>query len=793
MPGLQADVNLANQLINTLFPSRNFIDQARGLVSITAIDKEQLGLTWVIDMRNLGNLQPTEWLQKKGLRFRTTSFRGQPVWTVELPGKEELALATYRNLLILGRRPYQVEAVLVGAADGNNWLKALGSPSDESGTFTVYWNPSNWGDIRNTLFSEPGQSLFGDWEKWLNSAKIVCQPDSSGLRLTGELSVAGRYLDSPSRAGVTEGALWSLLPANTAAVKVINTADNPQYFGQITGQSISRFRRFLLPRLQGPALELDLRPLNAQIAERRLHFYSFDDKDRMEEALNAWMAEVGILRSVDYQSFLLTQVNEDQSLFPWSDQNWQNPWWTIVGSYLLISQSRTTLENWIDQYTVGNTIPLTETVRQLTPSVSGGQFYFFLDWEQWRTAWRDIVKDRQLAEALPELGQSVMSIHSQGTTAELTGYWSQPQQTGAEGNLVWRQRVSDLITGGPWVCAIDQKEQLILAQGWDDQLFAYDINGKLQWQRHWDGPIISPIQTIALQDRRALVFNTRNAIYLTELDGTPIAPFPLSLRNETDQPVTVVDFSANRDYSFFTVSTDGCIYGYELSGGPIEAWSPKCNLGPIDHPLLHFQDSNRDYLVIRNAYGTVRAFARDGSPRLSADFAGGAAAMWPQFQSQNGRKQIVMASDSGLIQTLSLEGQSFQFQLPIAPAPALRMISEDFFGSSRPDFLVASGRQLSLHGYTSNGMRRQFEKNFPQRIVQVFATTTIGKDKKQIGLLLLPAERIYLLDERGDIWPGFPLAGSTAFLLTDLFQTGEQQLIVGYRDEIIVYQLGKVQ
>ncbi|MEZ4994663.1 MAG: hypothetical protein R2824_29865 [Saprospiraceae bacterium] len=789
LPGLTSDLALTNELIDALFPSRTLIDQARGLLIVNAIDDENLSLTWLIDIRNLGNPDPTTWLEQKKIGYSTSSFRGKPVWTVRLSNGKVLAIARHRNILILGQLPYQVEAVLAGTTDGNNWLKQLGRPTAEEGTFTIYWKADSWGDIQKAIFTTAGLNLSKGWERWLESAKFICRTENNGVRISGELRASGRLLGTGIAPGSVEGELWSLLPATTASIKLINLSDNQDYFRQLDLRSVSRFHRFFRPWLKGPVLELGLRPLDADAADRRLYFYSYGDRERMDEALNDWMAEVGILRTIDYQGFQLTQANEDQHLFPWSDQSWKNPWWTVVGPYLLLSENRTTLENWIDQYTVGNTLPLTEVVRQITPSSSGGQFYFYLDWEQWRTAWKDIVKNKQLANALPELGQTTIRVKSKSMDAELDGLWMQGMDSEDEGNLIWRQRLSDLIAAGPWICSIGEGETLILVQGRDNQLFAYDINGKLRWQRQWNDRIISPVKSIPLKDRRALVFNTRNAIYLTEINGTPIAPFPLNLRNETAQAVTVVDFSDNREYSFFIVSTDGCVYGYDQEGGPVTGWSPKCNLGPVDHPLLHFQDANMDYLLVRNIYGSVRAFARDGSVRLSADFPGGEDAMCPQLQSWEENKRIVMASDSGQIQTLSLLGQPFQLQLPVEAGQPVEMVSDDFFGNNRSDYLVAAGRRLSLHGYTSNGMVKRFEKTFPQRIERAFVPDVDGRGKKKIGILLEPAEKIYLLDEEGEPVPGFPLAGSTPFLLLDLFQTGEQQIIVGYRDELLVYQL----
>jgi hypothetical protein len=235
------------------------------------------------------------------------------------------------------------------------------------------------------------------------------------------------------------------------------------------------------------------------------------------------------------------------------------------------------------------------------------------------------------------------------------------------------------------------------------------------------------------------------------------------------------------------------VYGYQLDGGPVPAWNPFCELGNIQQPLLHFQHDNKDYLVLRNTNGSLRAFARDGSLRIQADFPPGPSHSSLQWQAVADQARIVSCTDSGLVEVAPLRGDPIQFRLPVGNNLDVKMIYADFLGDDRKDFLLSSGKTLALHAYTSRGLIRQFEQALSQEIDQIFPVKEFGKQKQRVGALLENNARIYLLSGAGSILPGFPLAGSTPFFIADLFQTGEAHLIVGYQDEILAYRLPALQ
>ncbi|PHN07523.1 DUF3352 domain-containing protein [Flavilitoribacter nigricans] len=794
LPGLDEDLRNINSLIDTLFPSRTAIDRADGLVSIVPVGNGRVAGTWIFDLRNMGgNLEPEEWLRAKRLRFQSSSFRGQLVYTIDLGDGDKVALSKFRNLLILAKLPFQVEAALATEGNTDHWIDELLPSENPDALCSVYLHPRNWKDLIDQLFTPAGRPVAYTWSDWLERCRIDVFPEQDGYRLEGNSLSDGEWLDNQVPPAALESDLWGMLPANTAGIRALNVGDPLTYFRLHHSGSVRRFQRFFLPWIQGPLLELTLRPFNAQMEERQLYFFGFTDQTSVREALNEWMEEVGVLQTEDYQGFQLTQVYENESLFPFSDESWDNPWWTIVGNYVVLATNQNSLESWVDQYVVGNALPLTETVRQITLSESGGQFAFFLDWKQWRTGWQYLVENGDWARTLPALGQLALRVKTEGRRGKISGLWRPGAELQEAGDLSWRQVLSNRVAAGPWLVREAAGKPQIAAQDATNRLYLLDEAGRIKWQQTLDGKILSPIKTLQVGNVPALTFNTANAIHLVDMDGKPISPFPLELRNPTALPQTVIDFSDDRNYNFFAVSTDGCVYGYELNGGAVPGWNPLCQLGEITQPLLHFQHDNKDYLALRNTNGTLRAFARDGSPRLLGDFPPGPAHSSLQYQLLAGRERIVSCTDSGVVEVLPLIGDPIQIRLPVGNNLGVRMIYEDFRGDDRKDYLLSSGNALALHTYNDRGLVRQFERSFPQKVDRIFKVDQPGKDASQIGLLLESSGKIYLLSPEGEVVNGFPLAGSTSFFIVDLFQAGEPHLIVGYQDEILAYRMAALQ
>src|SRR5690606_27234005 len=110
----------------------------------------------------------------------------------------------------------------------------------------------------------------------------------------------------------------------------------------------------------------------------------------------------------------------------------------------------------------------------------------------------------------------------------------------------------------------------------------------------------------------------------------------------------MVDFDGSGNYNFFLAAENGGIYGFDTKGRPLPGWNPRTGAGDIRHPLKHFQQDGKDYLVALAGEKTIHCFQRDGSVRFPPIVLEGKLPFsMPAVQSYPGAGRIVLCDDSG--------------------------------------------------------------------------------------------------------------------------------------------------
>lgn len=794
LPGVAEDLALLQHFNESV---DLHIAQSSAVLVLVATPGDRLGLSCIIDLPQLDDKQLPNHLASLG-QLTSSRYRSHEVYTLTLTDGRSISAATYQDLLIIGRLPLQVEQILAGADQKSDWLTDLGRPAADA-LLSIYSRTDAWPALQKVLLQSSAYTLADNWANWWHSARIDVMADEEGYRLSGNIVAADRWLEADRSKTPMDSSLRLYLPATTAAVTAVNLPGFAAYTRQHDRGSISRFAHYMFPVLSGQGAMLTLRPYSAALMNDQLWMLHLRDPKEAEQALNNWMSEVGVLESVNYQGFSLTRVNEHESVYPWGYRPWRNPWWTLVGPYLLLANEQATLEGWIDQYAVGSTLPLTKAGRFLLPETTGPAFTFFWDWGAWRTALADMLKDPEIATAVSNLGQLSIGVASQGERAELSGHWLKTAVDQRRQGLSWRLALPVDAAAGPWILATADDGQSMLVQDKRNRLYLADQHGDLLWQKQLSGPIHSDVQAVRLPQAGtsgtyAWAFSTLDHIYLIDEQGNDLSDFPVPLRHPATAGMTVVDFGEERDYALFVPAADSCVYAYDLSGRLLSDWAPKCGLGKIDHAILHFQHQHQDFLVAANDTGLVQAFGRQGELRLQAatDDRTGTAALAVQLLP--GYERIIRGSLGGRMLVLPLAGEPFQISLPTPGSPTpVHQCLFDLIGDPRLDYLYATQNHLYLRGYEKNALREQVAVRTPTAVDALDILQSSRQSAPWIATFDRQQRLISLWNMQGELLHGFPLAADRMGVLADLFDTGEWHLMVSYGHEVLAYRLGEMQ
>ncbi|HMO38034.1 MAG TPA: hypothetical protein PKC76_01515 [Saprospiraceae bacterium] len=727
-------------------------------------------------------------------RLQTFHYRGRTLYQLVFADGKALALAKYRNLLLLSRYPLLVEDA----------LKTLEKPYKSLPQTTAfaplrYRQPAQH---MGSLWINPAnlRLLLEDW--WLPAGLEAVQRAGTAvqwIRLDPEPAIgnmvrlSGQWTPGRPEKTLTaqtprvlQANMLEVIPDNAALVRWYSLSHPSKLSG---GES---FRRYVQPWMHGAAALV-------QTSTDQALVLGFREADAVQTALNALAESVEVLQLYDYQTFTIMQIAEDDLLPTWmtGGDKLRNPYFVTLGNYVVFTDSRAALEIWIDEYIVGKTLAKSPEFLRVYQKLHGTpmQQLLYANLVNLAPQIRESLQTQGLiAAGQPErTGQIAVASTLRGATAQLNGYWM-PARTAKAAPptaIAWKTVLDFPAITAPMPIGLDAQGPIAIAvQDSAFNLYLLRPNGRELWRKKLDGPLLSPVHSITYYDANtvSLFFNTAHNIYLLGMDGAAQGAFPIRLQTPATNGVTVVDFNQNRDYSFFVACANGAIYGFDKLGRPLPGWNPLRGVGKLKHPILHWQYKARDYLVAWNEDGRLMTFQRDGSPRLAArNLAPGLSP--PDFDLAARHNRIVATDQNGLAHIMPLEGNAFQLRLlPRAGGP-VHFTLADVTGDERKDYIALNGETLAVHFYDENQFKLLYTWQNGATWDALCVVAVPGQEKALPGLISHSRKQIQVLNAAGKAHPDFPLGGDSAFFIADLYSNGQTILVVANRESIYAYRV----
>ena len=104
-----------------------------------------------------------------------------------------------------------------------------------------------------------------------------------------------------------------------------------------------------------------------------------------------------------------------------------------------------------------------------------------------------------------------------------------------------------------------------------------------------------------------------------------------------------------------------------------------------------------------------------------------------------------------------------------------------------------SKEQLGIYSYTKNNKFEGFgQHHFNNEQSHLFQIKMPQSNKFKIGTLSKTNQKAYLFNGKGQLFPDFPISGSTPFEIEDLFDDGVNVLVIGHENVVFAYKLKNV-
>ena len=291
-----------------------------------------------------------------------------------------------------------------------------------------------------------------------------------------------------------------------------------------------------------------------------------------------------------------------------------------------------------------------------------------------------------------------------------------------------------------WVLNHRTKNQEIVIQDIDNQLYLISNEGKTLWKKKLDSPIKSSIFQVDLfkNGNLQMAFSTHNSLWVIDRNGQNVSPFPITYK-ETILPIEVFDYEQNMDYRF-VIATENKIRILDKNGKIVSGFEKTNTPNAIVQTPKHFRLGGKDYVVFPEKDGKLNILHRNGKDRIiikdKFDFSENPIFLkedWFCFTTQKG-KQVFIDQNGGL--------RINDRQLSEYHMLAYRHQTEAIISDNK---LIINNKIYEL----------------PYGIYTKPSIFRIGKTI-YIAIADTQNNKIYLFNSQGEVLPNFPIFGISA-------------------------------
>jgi hypothetical protein len=209
----------------------------------------------------------------------------------------------------------------------------------------------------------------------------------------------------------------------------------------------------------------------------------------------------------------------------------------------------------------------------------------------------------------------------------------------------------------------------------------------------------------------------------------------------------------------------------------VSGWQYEGSDYPVTEPIEHFRIADKDFIVFGDKFSTY-ILDRRGSSRVITDkvVAKSGNNYFLNEKSNVESSGVVTTDTTGNIVFIDFKGRTTITQISDF-SPGHFFDFKDVNADGSKDYIFLDGNTLSVYGQNKSKI---YDFTFPNTITHPPIFFSFSASDRKLGIVDAVDKKIYLINNNGELYKGFPLEGSTLFSIGYLETTiGQFNLIVG--------------
>lgn len=524
-----------------------------------------------------------------------------------------------------------------------------------------------------------------------------------------------------------------------------------------------------------------------------------EGKDRREED-----EKLSVKKTTDeYRNHIINYINIPQllpQLLGWQFKKISNSYFTAIDDYIVFGNSAEALQHFIDDFENNKVLANDKNYKLFSENISGeANIYLYSSIARSATLYSTLVNE-DIAGNIEEQRERFYKFEAIGVQFTVNNtnklfysnaYLKYNPDYKRESGTLWESQLDTTVSARPYlVINHNTKTKEIVVQDDGNKLYLISNTGKIVWTKQLTERIMSDVKQVDVlkNNKLQLLFNTRNAIHLYDRNGKEMRGFPIRLESPATNGVSVFDYENNRDYRIFAACENKKIYCFKANGEEVSAFKYGKTDAKVFLPIQYHKIADKDHLTAVDERGKVYIFNRQGETlvKLKDNLPSGISNFYIDPGKDYSKTIITAADTSGNIVKMNFIGDKKNIRVE-------RFNGRPFFeykdinNDKIKEYIFIEGNELIVFSQDETEL---FNYEFNEPVSKAPLVFTFPDGSSKIGVLSDKTNELYLFNENGSLYHGFPVAGKTLFCIGDINNDGSYMLITGSSENsIYVYQL----
>ncbi|MFP4605302.1 MAG: DUF3352 domain-containing protein [Bacteroidales bacterium] len=822
--------------IDSLIKDDNFLHDKlknrRIIISGKKSGKNNMSYLLAMNVENLREQKHLESiLQKysaaKGKTFRTNTYNKEKTYYIENNNKRSLTYSFVNGILLIGNNSLIVENAIrqsnvKHSIDDQPDFQKVAKTAGKNVAANLYINYRTLGAVIENLINKTYRkeldfiSNFGTWASLdfnIRSDALLLNGFSSGVLEKKELIDLFKNQE-PIKHDIKE-----ILPANTSTFLNLGISNKEQYFEKFeeylqqndelgeynnTLEEIEKKFGFNAKETIYELLheEVGLAFLNGNMSNASDNGFiimktkgkRFTENLLVELSRKACnqtnqrhQQNLQIDDEISYKVYRLPIENLFGKIFGSLFKGFSNNYFTIIDNYVIFAESTEILQQFIYSNILNKTLKNDPHYNQFDDFLSdNSNFHFYSN--LYRSP--QLISNYLNTDLQQEVDKNLTHIRKfQAFAYQFLGngdmiynnvFLKFIPEINEEPKTIWECHLDTNIRTKPtFVTNHYTKEKEIFVQDEDNTIYLINKIGRVLWKKNLDEKINSEIYQIDFYEnsKLQLLFSTKNKLHLIDRNGNYVEDYPKKLPSPATAGMSLFDYEDTKEYRIFVPCENRKVYNFNKEGDIIKGWQFENTDTRVTQPVQHFRVGTKDYIVFADQY-RVYILNRRGETRVQPEtqFKKSKNNIFILEENTDKKPKLVTTDSKGKIHYVYFSGK--------VESTSIDEFSEnhwfdykDITGNGKKNIIFLDNNTLKV--YKQNG-EKLFTRNFDTKISGPPLYFEFSAREHKLGLVAREANEIYLINQDGKLYEGFPLQGNTPFSIGFLEQPKRNfNLIVG--------------